>query len=147
MTGLLIAVPLAPLAAQRGGVTAEQAISNARMSYGPPPPTQNCAKPSDNQSESEIVVCAEQERDYSEFRVQSTTDLDPNSREALRDGVPRAPDVAGEGIFKGKATVTGGCFLQGCPPDPAYIVDFTLLPEAPEGSDADRIARGEKRAN
>ena len=30
----------------------------------------------------------------------------------------------------------------GSAPPPAYIVDFDALPEAPEGSDADRIARG-----
>lgn len=30
----------------------------------------------------------------------------------------------------------------GSPPPPAYMVDFEELPEAPEGSDADRIARG-----
>ena len=32
--------------------------------------------------------------------------------------------------------------LQKCPPPPAIVVDFAALPDAPPGSDADRIARG-----
>lgn len=53
-------------------------------------------------------------------------------------------DVAGPGIFRGKPTVGNLCIpgLQKCPPPPAYMVDFAALPEAPPGSDADRIARG-----
>lgn len=149
-TGMFTALALgsaASLAAQDTAVTAQDAIENARRSYGPPPPTDNCAKPAENQTDSEIVVCAARQKDYSEFRVKGTSELDPNSKEALNDGIPRAPDVGGEGIFKGKATMTGGCFLQGCPPPPAYIVNFEDLPEAPEGSDADKIAKGEKKGN
>ena len=52
------------------------------------------------------------------------------------------PDVAGGGIFRGPATVGGLCFIPPCPKDPALIIDVEALPEAPEGSDADRIARG-----
>lgn len=53
-------------------------------------------------------------------------------------------DVAGPGIFRGAPTVGGLCIpgLQKCPPPPAIVVDFAALPEAPPGSDADRIARG-----
>jgi hypothetical protein len=79
--------------------------------------------------------------------VQSTAELDPSSREATFDGLPRAPDVAGDGIFKGKGLLSGGCFLQGCPPPPAVMFDISELPEAPEGSDADLIAKGKKRAD
>jgi len=141
VAGLLAALPLAPLAAQRTGVTAEEAMSNARDSYGPPPPVQNCAKPKGEQSDSEIVVCAEQQKDYSQFRVKSTSELDPNSPEALKDGVPRAPDVAGDGIFKGKGISLGGKI------NPAYMIDFKLLPDAPEGSDADLIGKGERKGD
>ena len=35
-----------------------------------------------------------------------------------------------------------GCFLQKCPKE-LYIIDVKALPEAPPGSDADLIARGE----
>ncbi|MEM6476024.1 MAG: hypothetical protein AAF687_07655 [Pseudomonadota bacterium] len=52
------------------------------------------------------------------------------------------PDVAGAGIFRGPATIGGLCFIPPCPKDPALIIDVEALPDAPEGSDADRIARG-----
>ena len=53
-------------------------------------------------------------------------------------------DVAGPGIFRGAPTVGSLCIpgLQKCPPPPAIVVDFAALPDAPPGSDADRIARG-----
>jgi len=53
-------------------------------------------------------------------------------------------DVAGPGIFRGAPTIGGLCIpgLQKCPPPPAIVVDFAALPEAPPGSDADRISRG-----
>ncbi len=137
---LMAALPLSPLAAQRSGVSAEEAVQNTKDMYGPPPPTRNCSKPNDQQSQSEIVVCA-RKVDDSQFRVKSTSELDPNSKEATDDGLPRAPDVAGDGIFKGKGMSLGGT------PDPAYMIDFKLLPDAPEGSDADRIAKGEKKAD
>jgi hypothetical protein len=54
------------------------------------------------------------------------------------------PDVAGPGIFRGPATVSGICVkgIFNCPKPPALIVDVTKLPQAPPGSDADRISRG-----
>ncbi len=144
--GLATIAPFTALSAQTAGVTAEDAIANAKQVYGPPPPTRNCSKPKKDQDANEIVVCAKQQDD-SQFRVKSTSELDPNSREALDDGRPHAPDLAGAGIFKGKPTVSGACLLQGCPPPPAYVLDFSLLPDAPEGSDADKIAKGEKKAD
>lgn len=51
-------------------------------------------------------------------------------------------DVAGGGIFRGPATVGGLCVIPPCPGEAALIIDIEALPEAPEGSDADRIARG-----
>jgi len=148
LLALLAAMPLAPLAAQDAdGATAEEALRAAKGAYGPPPPRQNCSKKSKEGGEDEIVVCAEQEQDDSEFRVKSSTELDPKSRRATNDGKPRAPDVAGEGIFQGKATVGGLCVMGGCPPPPAYIFDISELPEAPKGSDADLIAKGEKRGD
>lgn len=136
----LILVGGAPVVAQGAPPrTAETVIREAKAAYGPPPPKPQCA-PSVGD---EIVVCAE-EQEQSQFRVQSSSALDPESEEALNDGLPRAPDVAGPGIFHGPAT--GGSFcvpgLQKCPPPPALIIDVTALPEAPPGSDADRIGRG-----
>jgi len=124
-------------------ITAEQIVQTARQIYGPPPPEPACAPQTGN----EIVVCA-QEQDNSVFRVKSSSQLDPDSDEALDDGLPRAPDVAGAGIFQGKPTIGGMCIpgLQACPPPPALIIDLSALPEAPEGSDADLIGKGEKKA-
>ena len=65
------------------------------------------------------------------------------ARTAFRDA-PATPDVAGAGIFRGPATVSGICVkgIFNCPKPPALMVDVTKLPQAPPGSDADRIARG-----
>ncbi len=64
------------------------------------------------------------------------------ARETAFEGDPQAPDVAGGGIFRGPATVSGQCLIPPCPPPPALLIDVEALPEAPKGSDADRIARG-----
>lgn len=121
-------------------VTAEKVAENAQKTYGPPPPEPACAP----QEGDEIVVCA-REQDNSLFRVKSSSELNPKSDDAVDDGLPRAPDVAGPGIFTGPATVSGLCIpgLQSCPPPPALIIDIGALPEAPEGSDADKVAKGQ----
>ncbi|WP_375289860.1 hypothetical protein [Qipengyuania sp.] len=83
----------------------------------------------------EIVVCAEREaagpalydRDAARSRYAERT------RNA---GTIATPDVAGAGIFRGKPTFALPA------PVPALIIDVTALPEAPPGSDADRIGRG-----
>lgn len=85
----------------------------------------------------EIVVCAPDEK---ENRIPSTSEDDPTGAGA-RDGRIDPPDVAGGGIFKGKATASFGSVRQ------PYIIDLSEIPEAPEGSDADKIAKGEKRAD
>ncbi|BDI59672.1 hypothetical protein [Qipengyuania nanhaisediminis] len=51
-------------------------------------------------------------------------------------------DVAGGGIFRGAPTIGGLCLIPPCPPEAAIMIDIEALPEAPPGSDADRIARG-----
>ncbi|WP_067733020.1 hypothetical protein [Novosphingobium naphthalenivorans] len=91
----------------------------------------------------EITVCAP---DEDEFRVKSSADLDPDSAAALNDGRLHTPDVAGGGIFKGKSTMSGMCMIPPCPPEQPYLIDLSSIPEAPAGSDADKIAKGEMRA-
>ncbi len=86
----------------------------------------------------EIVVCAPDEEKY---RAQSTSQEDPLSDQALNDGRLTPPDVAGKGIFKGKATATFGKVEQ------PYIIDLSAIPEAPADSDADKVAKGEMRAH
>ncbi|MEW9854803.1 hypothetical protein [Novosphingobium sp. M1R2S20] len=91
----------------------------------------------------DIVVCAQNEE---QFRTQSSSDIDPTSRQATNDGRLSAPDVSGGGIFKGKPSLGGLCVVPPCPPPPAYMIDLSSIPEAPAGSDADRISKGEVRA-
>ena len=129
------AVSTQPAAAQgRTASTAEDVFANAQSAYGPPPPEPKC----DQGSGDEIVVCAEQQ-EQSQFRVKSSSELDPESDEALDDGLPRAPDFA-ESCKKNPEK--GVCIGFGSPPPPAYLIDFSKLPETPKGSDADRIANG-----
>ena len=140
---LPLATPIAPLAAQRTSVTADEAISTAKDMYGPPPPAANCSKPKDAQSPNEIVVCGKKKDDDKQFRVPSTSESDPNSKEALEDGALHTTDF-GESCAKNPG---GVCLGFGKAPDPAYMIDFELLPDTPEGSDADKIAKGEKKAD
>lgn len=86
----------------------------------------------------EIVVCRQLGED---------TDGSWNKEEFERSYAERTQgekpvDVAGGGIFRGPATVGGLCVIPPCPGEAALIIDIEALPEAPEGSDADRIARG-----
>lgn len=132
IAGLAMAMPLSAQQ-QSPSSTAEKVIENAREAYGPPSPKKKC----EEQSSDEIVVCAE-EQEQSQFRIRSDERAeDDYARETMHEGNPPAPDVAGPGIFKGKAT-----FGFGAPPPPALIIDFSALPEAPPGSDADRISKG-----
>lgn len=130
---LFASTPLAAQSAPRG--TASQAMQNAQKAYGPPGPDDGCTRGSDG----EIVVCAN-DADNEKYRVKPTSELDPDSDEALDDGVPRAPDFADSCK---KAGQDKACIGFGSVPPPAYFIDFDELPDAPEGSDADKIAKGE----
>lgn len=118
-------------------VTAEEALANAQAVYSADSVSRRC-RPS---SGDEIVVCADRGEDQ---RVPSTAQSDPNSREARQfrsGGIPAAPRV----------TDLPDCAVEHCigfgsVPPPVYIIDVTALPQAPEGSEADLIAKGEKRA-
>jgi hypothetical protein len=93
----------------------------------------------------EIIVCrrrAEDGADYSGF------DKEEWERDYARrtQGV-KTPNVAGAGgtiIMPGEGSLISVTVTQkfGGPPEKALIIDVGALPEAPAGSDADRIARG-----
>ena len=137
---VLLAILAAPVAAQEASpgrpVTAEEAIANAKEVYGPPDTRAKETCPP-HRAGAEIVVCAEIE-EQGQFRVQSSGDLDPAGAGA-RGGVPRAPDV---GTSYPGAVVARGCFIPPGPPPMPKIIDLKVIPEAPPGSDADRVARG-----
>ena len=91
----------------------------------------------------EIVVCADQRKNERE-RLPLRDELD--SAKSTSGGVPATPDVHGIRQIPGGISIKG-CFLPPCPPPPMYFFDIASLPEAPEGSDADLVARGEMRAD
>ncbi|AOG02133.1 hypothetical protein BSY18_512 [Blastomonas sp. RAC04] len=74
----------------------------------------------------DIVVCGETDPS-AKFRVPPDTE-----GRLATGGPPPAPDVAGDGIFKGKATFSNLCVVPPCPPPPAYLIDFSKLPEVDE---------------
>ena len=90
-----------------------------------------------NADATEIVVCAP--REVHENRYPGREQLD--SVKSTYDGVPRAPDL--RPVYPGPV-VARGCFIPPCPPPAMIFIDVKALPEAPAGSDADLIARGEK---
>ncbi len=91
----------------------------------------------------EIVVCAEIEHDTSQLYTGSREAwLKAYAERTQNAGTLPPPDVAGAGIFRGPATVSGLCVIGPCPKDAALIIDVEAIPAAPPGSDADRAGRG-----
>lgn len=84
----------------------------------------------------EIIVCGERARTSTTVTYDRERAQRRHANKTRNAGTLPTPDVAGAGIFRGKATFS----LP--PPTPALMIDVTGLPEAPPGSDADRIGRG-----
>ena len=116
-------------------VTSEEMIERARSFYSLEQETAQEVCPESN--EDEIVVCRET-GDPDRYRVPSDTD-----RGVVKDHVPRAPDL--EPKYPG-VVVAKGCYIGPCPRPMPVMIDLKAIPEAPEGSDADRIAKGEMAA-
>jgi len=116
-------------------VTAEDLLERARDYYA----TEEAEAPGEcsEAREGEIVVCRVVS-DPDQYRVPSPTDEGRTD-----DGLPRAPDL--EPKYPGVA-VAKGCFVGPCPRPMPVMIDLKAIPEAPEGSDADRIAKGEMAA-
>lgn len=127
----------APGALAAQATTAEQALAQAHAVYSAESVSNRCRPASGD----EIVVCADKGRDQ---RMPSTAESDPNSREArrFRDGghpsAPRVTDLPDCSVEH--------CIRVGSAPPPLYLIDLHAIPLPPEGSDADLIAKGEKRA-
>ena len=134
MSSMLLALAAAagdPLPA----ITAEQALANARALTSAAKPK---SAPCPESANGEIVVCAEHEDPAKQYVPSDTDSGDPD------DGVARAPDFAPH--FHGNIVDAKGCFIPPCAGPPPLIIDLKAIPEAPPGSDADKIARGEKAA-
>ena len=118
-------------------------MAEAEALYGPPPPMEDCSQEQEAAILSgEIIVCR-RKVDQEQYRISSDDEAETRYAEAtMNKGNPQTPDVAGAGIFRGPATVSGLCLIPPCPPPPAYLIDFDALPDTPEGSDADRVGQG-----
>ena len=119
--------PAAPLSAEESAAIAQ------RLMQGPPQP-QRCGVPA---RDGTIVVCGGKAASDAE-RLPLREELE--SARSVKGGVPRAPNVSG------LRDCSRGCIGLGSAPVPMYYFDLKSLPEAPPGSDAERIASGEIRA-
>ena len=107
-------------------------MANARDAYAIPKKPSRCEESAVG---NEIVVCAP---DHSEeYRVPNATDQGSTDL-----GIPHADVGTHAGVG---GVTTRGCFLQKCP-KPVYLIDLSKIPQAPPGSDADKIAKGEMAA-
>ena len=97
---------------------------------------EKCRREADKRNE--IVVCADPRRNERE-RLPLRNESD--AARSTRTGTPRAPDVDGIACRRGADGVCRG--NMGRVPPPIYYIDLSKIPEAPAGSDADRIAKGE----
>ncbi|MBW8753426.1 MAG: hypothetical protein JF595_04640 [Sphingomonadales bacterium] len=127
-------------AAPAWGQISDRQRSEALLTTGsvarPAPPRPRCRNGGDGADDNgEIVVCGPADQGQ---RIPSTGESAPGSRAGLRNGELHAPQLD-RGSCRGKL----GCFVGGGVHPPAYIIDMKAIPEAPEGSDADRIAKGE----
>ena len=131
---ILSAVAAVPASAQDAADSKVDAmVTTARAAYGPYLTKPRCGAGSGNGDE--IVVCA---TDNKEFRVSPTSETDPDSHEALYDGLPRAPQ-----LDRGSCRGQPGCIIGGYAPPPVYYIDLKAIPDAPAGSDAEKVAKGE----
>lgn len=119
--------------------TADEAIAAAQAAYGPQDTRAKpqCGKPGPG---GEIVVCGNTE-DPDKYRVKSSEDLDPKM---TKDVVPRAPDLYNLPVpaMVGVGVTMKGCFIPPCPAAMPLLIDLKAIPEAPPGSDADRVGKG-----
>lgn len=97
-------------------------------------PTRPECRP-ENRTSGQIVVCGDNEENA---RQKLPIPVAPDTSKTTADGVPRAPNVSGLPDCS-----KGGCIGFGHVPPPVYYFDIKALPEAPPGSDADKIAKGE----
>lgn len=139
---LSFAVGSVPGFAQDAGTQADQSaqtmVDRAKAAYGPLAPQRPKACGSQDKN-GEIVVCAPDPG--KQWRIQGITDSDPTSRQALRTGMPRAPQLD-RGSCKGTGRV--GCIGLGGKAQEIYMIDLSSIPETPKGSDAEKVAKGEK---
>ena len=108
--------------------------------YGPEPPMEDCSSELEAAILSgEIVVCR-RKQDQRQYRtVPREAAQRRYAEETAFKNDPKTPDFILDCQDQGWPV---GCVRFGGVPPKALIIDVTALPEAPPGSDADRISRG-----
>ena len=86
----------------------------------------------------EIIVCRRRSDEENRLYDKETAERRHAEETAFKKD-PRGPDFLLDCNDQGWPP---GCFRMGKVPPPAYLIDFSKLPETPPGSDADRIGRG-----
>jgi len=86
-------------------------------------------------AQGEIVVCGADHG--TDLKVPGSAD-ELGSHQSLYNGIPQAPSVSGLPDCSVKK-----CIGIGKAPPKIYIIDVKSLPEAPKGSDAEKVANGE----
>ncbi len=131
---ILVATPALANEATEADYRHIDMIEAARKKFGSEARKPRCP---DAKDDGEIVVCG---RDHGEqWRVPPTSETDPNSPDATRTGALHPPDFAPK--YPGPV-VASGCLPGSCPKE-FYIIDLDTIPVAPEGSDADKVGKGE----
>lgn len=102
-------------------------------------PLEDCSDEQEAASISGAIIVCRRRRDGREFGFDAERAQQRYAEETMNKGDPRAPDFA-ESCKKNPEK--GVCIGFGKVPPPAYLVDFTALPDTPPGSDADRVGRG-----
>lgn len=98
-------------------------------------PNKRCKR--EAEASREIVVCADPDKNTRDrLPLRNETD----TAKSTRTGVPRAPDLDDMDC---RTHPRGMCLSVGKVPPPIYYIDLSKIPEAPPGSDADRISKGE----
>ncbi len=136
---MLAAAPAAGQDVDPAGLTIKDGLTidllaNARRHYGIDGTVSELDCPPATRPD-EVVVCARRRPLPRIERVPPPDRIDNMKQAAL--GAPPIP-------LRAPSLSIKGCFLQKCP-RALYFIDFSTLPDAPEGSDADLIAKGEMR--
>ncbi|MXO97035.1 hypothetical protein GRI34_11470 [Erythrobacter aquimaris] len=84
----------------------------------------------------EIIVCRRRNTENAKYYDKDETER----RIAARSQGQKPVDTFG--IPNHGFVAARGCFIGPCPPPMPVLIDVRALPEAPPGSDADRVARG-----
>ena len=138
---LLAGMAAGPVAAQDPPVEVEQPNGGLVIDILEAAELQDCsAEQQAAELSGEIIVCRRRRTDEEAYLGRSREDWADDYAERSKGSGP--VDVAGPGIFTGPPTASGFCFIPPCPTAAMPEIDFAALPEAPPGSDADRIARG-----